>query len=59
MGLVRDPAALLEAAWKDRLGGLVAALRAREGSDPECVVYPRIKPSDDATALLFEARPEG
>jgi hypothetical protein len=37
VGLVRDPAALLDAARKDRLGGLVAALRAREGSDPECV----------------------
>ncbi len=59
VGLVRDPAALLDAAWKDRLGGLVAALRAREGSDPECVAYPRIKPSDDATALLFEAGPGG
>ena len=59
VGLVRDPAALLDAARKDRLGGLVAALRAREGSDPECVAYPRIKPSDDATALLFEAGPGG
>jgi hypothetical protein len=49
-----DDAALLRAALERPLAGLLAELRALEDSDPECIRHPRLKPKDDATALLFE-----
>jgi len=41
----------------DRLGEVVAAIRAAERDDPDCVRYPRFKPSDDATALSVRFGP--
>ena len=52
-----DDAALLARALARGLAPLLAELRALEDADPECVAVPRLKPRDDATALLFEARP--
>jgi serine/threonine protein phosphatase PrpC len=46
--------ALLAAALEHRLPALLAELRNLEDADSECVAYPRLKPKDDATALLFE-----
>jgi hypothetical protein len=52
-----DDAALLARALAVGLAPLLAELRALEDADPECVAHPRLKPKDDATALLFEATP--
>lgn len=52
-----DDTALLARALAHGLAPLLAELRALEDADPECVAVPRLKPRDDATALLFEARP--
>lgn len=43
---------LMEAALERGLGPLHVALRRLEESDPECLAFPRLKPRDDATALL-------
>lgn len=43
---------LMEAALDRSLEPLHAALRRLEESDPECLAFPRLKPRDDATALL-------
>lgn len=46
-----DPASLV-AAMQDRgLAALAEELRAIERSDPQCIRYPRFKPSDDASAI--------
>jgi hypothetical protein len=51
-----DDAALIKAAGREGgLEAMLAELRALEDADPECVAHPRLKPRDDATALLFEA----
>ena len=47
------PDSLLEAC-RAGLVPLLAELRAIEADDSGCARYPRIKPSDDATALLLE-----
>ncbi len=39
----------------DGLSPLMAELRAIEAADPDCRRHPRIKPRDDATALVIEA----
>jgi hypothetical protein len=52
-----DDAALLSAARERGLETMLAELRALEDADPECVLRPRLKPKDDATALLFEVAP--
>jgi hypothetical protein len=49
-----DDAALLGAALERGLAVLLAELRGLEEADPECIAHPRLKPKDDATALLFE-----
>jgi len=49
-----DAPALLGAALERGLAALLAELRMLEDADPECIAYPRIKPKDDATVLLFE-----
>jgi Protein phosphatase 2C len=36
------------------LAAVLAAVRRLETGDAECLCYPRLKPHDDATALLFE-----
>jgi serine/threonine protein phosphatase PrpC len=43
---------LLDAAQRHGLAPLSAELRAVEGADPECLRHPRLKPRDDATAVL-------
>ncbi len=50
-----DAAGLIAAARNDGLQLLGALLRqTEEVADPECVIWPRYKVSDDATAILFE-----
>ncbi len=56
-GACRDDAALLSEARARGLATMLAELRGLEDADPECVSHPRLKPKDDATALLFEAVP--
>ncbi|MFC7737939.1 hypothetical protein ACFQX4_19365 [Roseomonas sp. GCM10028921] len=46
-------AALLDAALSGGLGPLLGRLRDVEEADRGCRDYPRLKPRDDATALLF------
>ena len=36
----------------------MAALRAVEAQDPDCLRYPRFKPADDATAVMLSAQRE-
>ena len=50
---------LFEAAWDKGLTALVEEVRAAEAGDPDCRAYPRLKPMDDASAVLAEivARP--
>jgi hypothetical protein len=51
---VYDDASLLREALRRRdLVGMLAELRALEDRDPECTNAPRLKPKDDATAVLF------
>jgi serine/threonine protein phosphatase PrpC len=38
--------------YETLLAPLSAELRAVEGADPECLRHPRLKPRDDATAVL-------
>jgi hypothetical protein len=47
-------AALLDAAWVGGLAPLAAELRGIESEDAACRSYLRLKPHDDATALLIE-----
>ena len=51
-----DDAALLAAALGDGLPSLGAELRRREAEDPGCRDYPRLKPMDDASAILIALR---
>jgi len=51
-----DEAGLIAAA-SSGLGKLIEELRELERSDPECLVFPRIKPHDDASAVLVEVGP--
>jgi hypothetical protein len=44
---------LLDAAVEEGLQVLAQRLRQLEDEDPECRAYPRLKPRDDATALLL------
>jgi hypothetical protein len=53
-GIYPDNAALLSAALEQGLATMLTELRMLEDADPECIAYPRLKPKDDATALLFE-----
>jgi len=54
---VYDPQELVAAARRDGLKRLGARLRDIERrEDPDGRIYPRMKPSDDATAVLFEIR---
>ncbi len=46
---------LLEAAFEKGLAALIKALRSLEDKDPACENAPRLKPRDDATALLVIA----
>lgn len=43
---------LLETAQQQGVAPLAAELRAIEAADPECRRFPRLKPRDDATAVL-------
>jgi hypothetical protein len=50
---VMTPATLMTAALSQGLRPLYRQLRQIEDSDPHCLDHPRIKPRDDATALLL------
>ena len=54
-----DDESLLAAALDDGLEVLARRLRQVEDEDPECRAHPRLKPRDDASALLLvvEAMP--
>ncbi len=43
---------LMQAALERGLSPLYAELRRLEDADPECLAHPRLKPRDDATAML-------
>ena len=45
---------LLDAAQRRGVAPLAAALRAIEAADPQCRQFPRLKPRDDATAVLAQ-----
>ncbi|MFZ2103376.1 MAG: hypothetical protein WAU86_22720 [Oricola sp.] len=50
-----EPGEMIAAAKRDGLAALGAKLRSIEKvEDPEGLIYPRMKGSDDATAILFE-----
>jgi len=51
-----DAASLLEAAKTTGLNGLLNELRSLEDADNDCQGHPRVKRSDDATALLIRIR---
>ena len=46
---------LVDRAAENGLQPLLRQLRDLENSDPECLTYPRLKPHDDATAVLLSA----
>ena len=48
-----DPPGLLAAAVEGGLEPLVRRLRELERTDPDCVAWPRLKPQDDASAVLL------
>lgn len=49
---LHDDSTLMDASTAD-VRQVLAALRAAEASDPECLRFPRFKPADDATALML------
>ena len=49
---LHDDAGLMEASATD-VEAVLAALRAAEAEDPQCIRYPRFKPADDATAVML------
>jgi hypothetical protein len=51
-----NPVELVSAARTKGLRILLDELREVESRDKECVEFPRLKPHDDASALLFEIR---
>lgn len=53
------PAGLIAAAQGRGLAALAAELRAHEAADPEGRLSPRVKPHDDATAILCRLYPRG
>jgi hypothetical protein len=46
-------------AMDEGLAMILAAVRRLEARDIDCLQYPRFKPQDDATALLFESEAHG
>jgi len=52
-----DPDGLVRAAADKGLEALYAELRAVEAADADCRRFPRIKPADDASAVLLRWRP--
>lgn len=48
-----DAAGLLRASFERGPDALLDELRALEAADPDCLAFPRIKPTDDATALTL------
>ena len=50
---------LMQAALERGLAPLHAELRRLEGSDPECLAFPRVKVRDDATAMLVSVGRSG
>jgi len=54
---VLEPKDLLRNAVAGGLAPLYAELRRIEAADSECLAHPRLKPQDDATALLLQVIP--
>jgi len=48
-----DAAGLLEASFERGVDSLLDELRAIEAADPDCLAFPRVKPMDDATAMIL------
>ena len=48
-----DAAGLLQASFEQGPDALLDELRALEAADPDCLKFPRVKPMDDATALIL------
>ena len=48
-----DAAGLLRASFENGPEALLDELRALEAADPDCLMFPRVKPMDDATALIL------
>ncbi|MDB5361457.1 MAG: hypothetical protein JWO51_2754 [Rhodospirillales bacterium] len=48
-----DAHGLLKASFERGPDALLDELRALEAADPDCLAFPRIKPMDDATALIL------
>jgi hypothetical protein len=48
-----DAAGLLAASFERGVGALLDELRAIEAGDPDCIAFPRVKPMDDATAMIL------
>lgn len=53
-----DNQGLIDAS-KASVDHVLAALRATEADDPDCMKYPRFKPADDATAVMLVHQPTG
>lgn len=49
---LHDAASLIDASAAG-VQQVLAALRATEAADPECLTFPRFKPADDATAVML------
>jgi hypothetical protein len=54
---VFSPDQLLRRAVKDGLAPLCSQLRGLENADDRCVIYPRVKTHDDASAVLVTLTP--
>jgi hypothetical protein len=48
-----DAAGLLRASFERGVDALLDELRAIEEGDPDCLAFPRVKPKDDATAMIL------
>jgi hypothetical protein len=53
-GPIKEPRELLDAVQRQGLQPILRHLREIESADPQCRRHPRLKPSDDATAIYFE-----
>ena len=51
--LAADAVSLMNIAEKQPLKRMLRKIRSIEGNDPKCNTFPRLKPSDDATAALM------
>lgn len=54
---LHDDEGLMQASAAD-VSAVLAALRAAEAGDPDCMRFPRFKPADDATAVMLARETE-